>query len=203
MENDKRNKSSYVVYLLNNTCNPCTYVGSTNNPIRRIRQHNGQLVGGARYTHRNAPADSQWVFYGHVPGLDKHRALSIEKKVQIRSRRMKDKRAIDRRMRAFQEILEEVGDPDIAFVIGPPAVVLEAAEVAAKKASAVASSSTKPIKKTKVNNFGRNVTSSVVSVSQPTTEAPPTKEDIEEKVIVDEAGIDCQSPICCETTLLQ
>lgn len=109
----------YIVYLLHNRENPCTYVGSTNNPARRIRQHNGELVGGARYTHRNAPTDpaEKWEFYGYIPGLDKHRALSIEKRIQIRSRRMKDRRAIDRRVRAFEEILADIGDPDLKFII--------------------------------------------------------------------------------------
>ena len=117
----------YIVYLLHNRQNPCTYVGSTNNPARRIRQHNGELVGGARYTHRHSPAATgggavgeKWEYYGYVPGLDKHRALSIEKRVQIRSRRMKDRRAIDRRVRAFQEILADVGDPEIKFCMGSP-----------------------------------------------------------------------------------
>lgn len=118
---------NYIVYLLHNSENPCTYVGSTNNPARRIRQHNGELVGGARYTHRHKPqgehidtADAKWEYYGYIPGLDKHRALSIEKRIQIRSRKMKDRRAIDRRLRAIEQILADVGDPEIVFCMGDP-----------------------------------------------------------------------------------
>jgi predicted GIY-YIG superfamily endonuclease len=110
---------TYIVYLLHNNRNPCTYVGSTNNPARRIRQHNGEIVGGARYTHRHKPSDDEWQFYGYVPDLDKHTALSIEKKVQIRSRKMADRRAIDRRVRAFREILDSVS-PSLAFCLGSP-----------------------------------------------------------------------------------
>jgi len=42
--------NNYIIYLLYNTENTCTYVGITNNPKRRLRQHNGELVGGAKYT---------------------------------------------------------------------------------------------------------------------------------------------------------
>jgi len=42
--------SDYLVYLLVNSSNNCTYIGCTNNSIRRLRQHNGELVGGAKYT---------------------------------------------------------------------------------------------------------------------------------------------------------
>jgi len=115
-------EKNYIVYLLHNSENPCTYIGSTNNPSRRIRQHNGELVGGARYTHRNKPEiDSEkWQYYGYIPYLDKHMALSIEKRIQIRSRKMKDRRAIDRRLSAIEQILIDVGNPDIVFYIGDP-----------------------------------------------------------------------------------
>ena len=41
---------NYVVYLLVNTDNNRTYVGITNNSTRRLRQHNSEIKGGARYT---------------------------------------------------------------------------------------------------------------------------------------------------------
>ena len=40
----------YLVYLLK--CNNCTYIGMTNDFLRRWRQHIGDLKGGARYTTR-------------------------------------------------------------------------------------------------------------------------------------------------------
>ena len=49
---------NYIVYLLKNSNNNCTYVGITNNPERRIRQHNGEIKGGARYTTMNLSKQS-------------------------------------------------------------------------------------------------------------------------------------------------
>tara|TARA_B100000683_G_scaffold276395_1_gene330271 strand:- start:1414 stop:1791 length:378 start_codon:yes stop_codon:yes gene_type:complete len=40
----------YLVYLLK--CENYSYVGMTNNIFKRIRQHNGEISGGARYTSR-------------------------------------------------------------------------------------------------------------------------------------------------------
>ena len=44
----------YVVYLLK--CENYSYVGMTNDIFKRIRQHNGEIVGGARYTSKK----NQW-----------------------------------------------------------------------------------------------------------------------------------------------
>ena len=84
--------SNYIVYLLVNTCNSNTYIGITNNKDRRLRQHNGELVGGAKYTCANK-GDGRWVFYGYLTCntdtiLEKNRALSIEKKIKIMSRKL-------------------------------------------------------------------------------------------------------------------
>lgn len=40
----------YLVYLLR--CENYSYVGMTNDIFKRLRQHNGELTGGARYTSR-------------------------------------------------------------------------------------------------------------------------------------------------------
>ena len=50
MSTDKK----WWVYVLHSEKGPY-YVGSTTDPARRIRQHNGELAGGARCTRANRP----------------------------------------------------------------------------------------------------------------------------------------------------
>lgn len=46
---------SYVCYCLQSVSTNKTYVGVTNNLQRRLRQHNGELKGGAKYTSVGGP----------------------------------------------------------------------------------------------------------------------------------------------------
>lgn len=124
----------YIVYLLVNTCNSNTYVGITNNKERRIRQHNGELVGGAKYTCAKK-GDGNWMFYGWITtksdaNLEKNRALSIEKKIKIMSRKVSGLTPLSeisnitipndlpgplaRRLRAISRILEQ--NDDLVFI---------------------------------------------------------------------------------------
>lgn len=57
----------YACYLLLSFCplknNNC-YVGSTPNPIRRLRQHNGEIAGGAKKTVYKRPWEMVVVVHG-------------------------------------------------------------------------------------------------------------------------------------------
>ena len=66
---------AHVCYILHN-CTSRTYNGYTNNPARRIRQHNGILKGGAKFT-RGKPT---WSYLAWVKSAQftKHTALSFE-----------------------------------------------------------------------------------------------------------------------------
>ena len=53
-----------------------TYNGSTNNPKRRLRQHNEEISGGARFTHGRGGG---WEIYALLTGFPDHKnALSCE-----------------------------------------------------------------------------------------------------------------------------
>jgi predicted GIY-YIG superfamily endonuclease len=71
-----KQRHGYVVYLLSRTDAPNTYVGSTNCLWKRMRQHRGEINGGARTT-------SRWrgnvALVGFVAGFESHsQALSFE-----------------------------------------------------------------------------------------------------------------------------
>ena len=97
--------TDYLIYLLVHSSLTKTYIGITNNPKRRIRQHNCELVGGAKYTTFNKGTGS-WNYYGFVKNLEKCQSMSLEKKIQRKSRKLKGK-PIERRLKAIDIILSE------------------------------------------------------------------------------------------------
>lgn len=72
----------HYCYVLYNTCSHASYVGYTTNPSRRLRQHNGDIHGGARYTHQKKESQKggKWELLVVVtsPQFTKHIALSLE-----------------------------------------------------------------------------------------------------------------------------
>ena len=96
----------YIIYLLINKSNKCTYVGITNNPEKRIRKHNGEIVGGAKYT-KLKKGNGIWEYYGFILGCDKHEALSIEKKIHIRTKKTKGTNPLEKRINCINHILKD------------------------------------------------------------------------------------------------
>jgi predicted GIY-YIG superfamily endonuclease len=65
----------YLVYCIRaSATSQRTYIGCTNNFQRRLRQHCGKIVGGARFTR----GCSTWIPVFHVKGLTKREALQLE-----------------------------------------------------------------------------------------------------------------------------
>lgn len=72
------NAYCYILYNTNVNENKKTYNGYTVNLQRRIRQHNGEIKGGARYTSNNATGQWKYLVVIHSPEFSKHSALSME-----------------------------------------------------------------------------------------------------------------------------
>jgi len=69
----------YIIRSLNPAFSNSTYNGSTNNLIRRLRQHNGEIVGGAKATRSKGP----WEYIAIWEGFQSHReALSCEWRIK-------------------------------------------------------------------------------------------------------------------------
>ncbi|AYV83971.1 MAG: putative GIY-YIG endonuclease [Hyperionvirus sp.] len=67
---------SYVCYFLRSLSKwNSTYIGITNRSERRLRQHNGEIKGGARATIPLRPV----VYFIKIVGLTKEGALSLER----------------------------------------------------------------------------------------------------------------------------
>ena len=82
-EPDTDGRGPWYCYILRNR-NPryahLSYNGSTNNPKRRLRQHNEEITGGARYTHGRGGG---WEIYALLTGFPDHKnALSCEWRIK-------------------------------------------------------------------------------------------------------------------------
>ena len=80
----------WVVYVLLHRRSSIPYIGKTNNLHRRLRQHNRELVGGARRTARAiAGKIHRWVVGCYITGfVDERAALQTEWRIQWERRRM-------------------------------------------------------------------------------------------------------------------
>ena len=84
-----------------------TYNGSTNNPMRRLRQHNEEIKGGARATHGKGGA---WEICAMLSGFPDHiNALSCEWRMKCPSgrpgKREKKYQGVKGRISSLNEIL--------------------------------------------------------------------------------------------------
>ena len=88
----------WYCYLLQ--CDNKTYVGATVDPDRRLRQHNGELSGGAKATRGGV-----WTRKALVgPFEDNHKALSFEWHWKYNSKKFKGS-AMERRIKALESMV--------------------------------------------------------------------------------------------------
>jgi len=78
-ENKKNKYFCYIIKSTNPDFSNSTYNGSTNNLTRRLRQHNGEIVGGAKATRGKGP----WLYIAIWNGFQSHKeALSCEWRIK-------------------------------------------------------------------------------------------------------------------------
>ena len=94
--------TNFLVYLLKHETKNRTYVGYTNNLKRRLRQHNGEIKGGARSTTALLKY-GKWSVYTTIPNLTKWDALS--KEAILHRRRGKGKTPLEKRMSIINELI--------------------------------------------------------------------------------------------------
>jgi len=95
----------YYVYLLLCSDNS-TYVGATVNLDKRIRQHNKEIKGGARYTTNKVCDGHYWTIYCYLSGFpDWNNALMFEWRWKQITRKMSSKKPIDRRIHALEHLM--------------------------------------------------------------------------------------------------
>lgn len=97
----------WYCYILRNTeeeYKNLTYNGSTNDPWRRLRQHNREIVGGA-----NATKKGKWEIYVLLTGFNNHNnALSCEWKIKHpTNKRQRPKKycGVNGRVNSLNEVL--------------------------------------------------------------------------------------------------
>lgn len=98
---------TYYVYLLQNISNNRTYLGVTNNLKKCIRQHNGILRGGARYTRA---FNGCWEYYLTIGNLTKCEALSIERTAGNKRRGSAGISPAEKRRNVLREIVPDYND---------------------------------------------------------------------------------------------
>ena len=98
-------KQTHYCYMLINESKRNTYVGYTVTPLKRIRQHNCEIKGGAKYTKKFGPNWS-FVLVLTSPDFDNHLALSLEWHMKPHGRKQQvPGNPIDRRIALLQKAL--------------------------------------------------------------------------------------------------
>ncbi len=102
----------WFCYMLQSTDGKRTYVGATIDPNRRLRQHNGEISGGARATKGRA-----WARRFLVSGFaDERAALRFEWRWKYLTRQAPGDTYMERRAHALSLLLSDF--PEVEVVEG-------------------------------------------------------------------------------------
>lgn len=93
------NDENWLIYLLQNTSTGHVYGGCTNDIDRRIKQHNGLLKGGAKYT-RSRKCGGEWKVKAFIGYTTRSMAGKLEA-------RIKKKIGLEKRLTEMKKITDE------------------------------------------------------------------------------------------------
>ena len=96
-------KNNWNLYLLENSYNKKTYLGVSTDVVRRIRQHNNEICGGAKYTKINKE-EGLWFPKVIINDLSKIQALSFERTIKNMRRSGRGKTPFDRRLYLIKKV---------------------------------------------------------------------------------------------------
>ena len=100
MTKKKEKEKNWVCYCLCDKTRGYSYVGITNNFTRRHRQHNGELVGGAKYTRAHRP----WSTLFKLHGLQTHQQV-LQFEWAMKHRRKRGHKGVVGRIRTLESLL--------------------------------------------------------------------------------------------------
>lgn len=103
MEHTDDGQQKWYCYMLASVDGRKTYVGATVNPDRRLRQHNGEICGGARAT-KGRSWKRQFLVGGFA---DERAALRFEWRWKYLTRQAPGDTFIERRMHALSLLLSD------------------------------------------------------------------------------------------------
>ena len=106
--------NNFIIYLLKNTHTKYTYLGITNNSSRRIRQHNCEIKGGAKYT-RAMKGDGVWQYHMKISNLTKSESLSMERTAKNLRRKGKGKTPLEKRISILLPLTEKYPHCEINY----------------------------------------------------------------------------------------
>lgn len=104
MSSVKPPSKRFFCYCLKSTVSNRTYVGASVNVNRRLRQHNGIISGGAKYTTSNRPWELKIVVSGFSTWRE---ALQFEYRWKKTRIQYKGLTAFERRKKCLQRLLEK------------------------------------------------------------------------------------------------
>ena len=90
-----------VTYCLVGAGGKRTYVGWTTDLARRLRQHNGEISGGAASTRAGRP----WIVLCQVPRSSPQEAMRLEAQWKSESRKLRGGTPAERRRKALAKVL--------------------------------------------------------------------------------------------------